>query len=99
MMDEVSSLDQKIDNSNTSLNDQEIATEAIAFASSCGFLVKNNVTNSYMHAPISLFPTPFPAEEFQKAIELSPLFGLLVDKISRDVEWLHRMLEKYVSFN
>jgi len=44
------------------------------------------------HAPMALDPTPYPAEAFFKAKRLAPLFNILIDKISRDVEWLQLVL-------
>ena len=41
------------------------------------------------HAPFSLLPATFPAVQLALATdELAPLFGLLVERVGRDVPWL-----------
>lgn len=37
---------------------------------------------------ISLVPRPFKKELYEKVVELGPIFNALVDRISRDIEWL-----------
>ena len=41
-----------------------------------------------IHAPFTLRPYKYPQTAFDKAIVLAPLFNILVDKISRDAQWL-----------
>jgi glutathione synthetase len=41
------------------------------------------------HVPFTLKPCPFPEAEFKRAYELSSLFNELVDKISKDFEFLN----------
>jgi len=47
---------------------------------------------SYICAPISLLPNVFPATAFQSAINLAPAYNLLVDRISRDADFLEQAL-------
>ncbi|CAG9311249.1 unnamed protein product [Blepharisma stoltei] len=49
--------------------------------------------NHYTHLPISLLPTPFPAEQFNKLKDLSEEFNLLMYKVHLDREWLYKVLE------
>ena len=47
-----------------------------------------------VHAPFSLFPAAYPAEQLtQASAVLAPLFGQLVDRVGRDVPWLSRTLK------
>ena len=69
---------------------------------------------AYIHMPLSLFPTPFPAELFVEALSLQPLLGNVVAGIVRDPEqniacvlkemekldeFLHKLLEISKAFN
>ena len=48
-----------------------------------------------IHAPFTLLPTSFPEEQLRDANEkLAPLFGLLVERVSRDVPWLAQTLRE-----
>jgi len=51
----------------------------------------NNVA-SYQCAPISLLPNVFPGESYSNAVSLAPHFNLLVDRISRDGDFLQETL-------
>ena len=46
-----------------------------------------------IHAPFTLDPFPFPKNEFEKAVGLAQLFNVLVEKITRNSEWLIETLE------
>jgi hypothetical protein len=39
---------------------------------------------NYVHVPFSLLPNAVPRSEFNRAMELAPLFNLLVDAIACD---------------
>jgi len=45
------------------------------------------------HSPFSLLPYDFPASAFERAVSLSKPFNKLMDRVSRDAEWLERVLE------
>jgi glutathione synthase len=49
----------------------------------------------FIHCPFTLLPSPIPQHCFQDAIDLAPLFGKLVHRISLDYEWLTHTLDKY----
>lgn len=69
-------------------------SEGVAWASCNGLLMrKADGTASFDHAPFSLLPAEFPAEQLEIATELAPLFGTLVDRIADDVPWLTRTLQ------
>ncbi len=44
------------------------------------------------HAPFSLLPAEFPADQLEHARRLAPLFGSLVERVGCDVPWLSRTL-------
>ncbi|KAF9068612.1 hypothetical protein BDP27DRAFT_1327004 [Rhodocollybia butyracea] len=50
------------------------------------------VPTSAIHAPISLFPTPFPRERFQQAQRLQPLYNTLYSRIAMDDQFLDRVM-------
>lgn len=69
--------------------------ESIAYASAHGLLLASD-SGSYIHAPFSLLPIPFPLAQFDKGIQLSPLYATLVDRVSRDLPWLFATLESVI---
>ena len=50
---------------------------------------------STVHAPIALFPSPYPKSCFELAKALQPLFNHLVDAVARDDEFLMEIMSKY----
>ncbi|KAF9939807.1 hypothetical protein BGZ67_008915 [Mortierella alpina] len=46
-----------------------------------------------INAPISLFPTPFPAKAFNDAVRIQPLYNQLVHDISQDDAFLKEIME------
>src|SRR5437868_9566014 len=50
--------------------------------------------SSVMHAPISLFPSPFPRKTYYEAIELQPTFNLLFHKLSQDHEFIDHVVKE-----
>jgi hypothetical protein len=59
-----------------------------------------NVSNNsfVMHAPVSLFPSPFPRKTYYEAIELQPKFNLLFHKLSQDSEFITQVVEEYEQY-
>ena len=49
-----------------------------------------------INAPISLIPTPFPANAFRDAVRIQPLYNQLVHDISQDDAFLKEIMERYV---
>ena len=39
----------------------------------------------------------FPRKQFELGVKLSPIYGRLVDRVSRDVEWLHNCVQRVVA--
>lgn len=63
-----------------------LRTEALHLAASSGVLL--GADGPFAHAPLSLLPYPYPTSLFQQAKSLAMPFSLLVDRISRDLDWL-----------
>jgi len=52
----------------------------------------SNDPTQYIHLPISLLPSSFPKQAFQDVIAAAPVFNELVDRLSRDKEYLNNAL-------
>jgi len=74
----------------------QLATTANSFASANGVQVekkhKDSDVSYFECAPISLLPNAYPKEAFEQAQEVAPSFNLLVDRISRDGDFLVKTL-------
>jgi len=67
--------------------------EAIAWASSNGFMVRSQTNNQlFDHAPFTLYPTPYPIHLYKQAQSLAVPFNLLVDRVARNDQWLRATL-------
>jgi len=47
-----------------------------------------------VHVPLALLPTPFPRQAFVQALELATHFNILVDRVSRDSQFLQEALAR-----
>ena len=77
-----------------------LATTANAFAAANGVQVEKkhpDGTSYFECAPISLLPNAYPRAAFVQAQQLAPSFNLLVDRISRDGDFLEEALGGSVS--
>lgn len=77
----------------------EIALTATSYASANGLQVEKKQEDGgsfFQCAPISLLPNAFPRSAFEQAVEVAPAFNLLVDRISRDPEFLQETLQGVV---
>jgi len=77
------------------LSEAEVARlmgEAVAWSATNGLQMMLS-SESSTHAPFSLLPMRFPASEFNAAADLSALYNLLVDRVSRDPDWLCGVLK------
>jgi glutathione synthase len=45
-----------------------------------------------IHAPLSLFPAPFPRESFEQAQGIQSLYNVLYSNITMDTEWLDEIM-------
>jgi len=71
-----------------------LRTETLHVAASSGVLL--GADGPFNHAPCSLLPYPLPATVFSHALSLSQPFSVLVDRVSRDTEWLGRVVRTTV---
>ena len=67
--------------------------EAIDWASANGLMVRSREQpNLFDHAPFTLKPTSYPRDLYEQACSLAVPFGLIVDRIARDPDWLRATL-------
>ena len=45
-----------------------------------------------VHAPLTVRPTPFPRASFEKAKRAATVFNTLIDRVSREAEYLQKTL-------
>lgn len=81
---------------------ETLAAHASSFASAKGIQVerrrKDDPTSAYFEcAPISLLPNAYPKEAFEQAQSVATAFNDLVDRVSRDAEFLQETLGGGVS--
>eukprot|EP01137_Pigoraptor_chileana_P013412 Opistho-2@66910 len=69
--------------------DYAVAHGIVMGASTAGESGKAHVVS---HAPFTLAPSPFPASQYRAAVDLQPHFNYLVDRISRDYDFLKATL-------
>lgn len=74
----------------------KLTSHANSYAAAHGLQVEvkdsSTPSSSYQCAPISLLPNAFPAQAFQDAKTLAPYFNTLVDRISKDGDFLTETL-------
>lgn len=84
----------------TQIQLENIKEHAIAWAAAHGMLIRLKGTTenlaTFTHVPLSLLPVQIPRVHFEHGISLSPIYGLLVDRVARDLEWLHSTLASVV---
>jgi len=86
----------------TSLPLEKLANHASSYASAHGIQVErrnDDGVSSYECAPISLLPNAYPRSAFQRAKSLAKPYNDLVDRVSRDSEFLQKALGGGVSDN
>ena len=79
---------------------EKLAAHANSYASARGLQIEKRTDDGisrYECAPISLLPNAYPSSAFEKAQSLAVPFNLLVDRISRDGEFLQKTLGGGVS--
>ncbi|ORZ33437.1 glutathione synthase [Catenaria anguillulae PL171] len=54
---------------------------------------KSALSHSAVHAPIALFPSPFPKAGFEQARRLQPVFNTLVHEITKDSGFLSEVMD------
>ena len=72
------------------------AEEAISWAFQHGLVVASGkeTAGQVFHAPVALYPTPFPKDVFEFAKEITPKFAELYDKVSEDDAFMRETLSE-----
>ena len=72
------------------------AEEAISWAFQHGLVVASGkeTAGQVFHAPVALYPTPFPKDVFEFAKEITPKFAELYDKVSEDDAFMRETLRE-----
>ena len=52
-----------------------------------------------VHAPLTVLPTHFPQDSFQKAKAAMQVFNTLIDKVSQDDEYLQTTLQSAAEYD
>ncbi len=71
---------------------ESIVEEMIYYLYSKGIVMKNKDNTGVIHTPITIFPSPIPKSIFDKIEFYQIAFNKLIDKMSRDVEFLKTIL-------
>jgi glutathione synthase len=53
--------------------------------------------DAVIHAPLALFPSPFPRSCYEQAYALGPMFNLMIHRITQDRAFLSQVMERYFS--
>lgn len=74
----------------------EIAQNVTEVCPTLGLMVKSSETHkdpNYVHAPVSLFPTPFPRDLFECTLAYQPVVGRLLGGLVGDPDqYIHGIL-------
>jgi glutathione synthetase len=73
---------------------QWIVNEMISYLYTHGLVMKTKDLSGVCHAPMSVFPSPIPKNFFDKIEFYQIAFNKMLDKMSRDHEFLHNILGK-----
>eukprot|EP00478_Filoreta_tenera_P005881 GABV01007303.1.p1 GENE.GABV01007303.1~~GABV01007303.1.p1 ORF type:complete len:114 (+),score=38.57 GABV01007303.1:44-385(+) len=72
-----------------------LGPNAIAWTASHGLVMQsrdNSGLPKYIHAPVTLLPTPFPRDPFLHVVDLTADFNLMIDCLSRNPDFLVKIL-------
>jgi glutathione synthase len=75
----------------------DLKIAAMDWAAAHGLVVchPDRESRTTVHAPISLFPTPYPKSCYDLAQKLQPHYNQLVDEVARDDEFLSSVMTRY----
>ncbi|KAL8518226.1 hypothetical protein ACS0TY_009554 [Phlomoides rotata] len=81
---------------------QRIGHDALVWSSLHGLVVGDRASQNsgrvpgvgLVHAPISLFPMPFPESHWKQACEVAPIFNELIDRVSLDAKFIQESLSR-----
>ena len=76
--------------------EEQLVTDAIETCAAIGLLIKQSpephAQVEYQHAPVSLFPTPFPYQAYEKLYGWQKPMGILVASLAAKPEKIHKIL-------
>jgi len=79
---------------------EEKLNASVAYASAHGLLYGDAKDSTRCHhAPMTLVPTKFPKDSFLKGVGLALNYNLLVDKVSRDLDWVYNVLNNVLEYD
>ena len=80
---------------------QVISQDVIECCPVTGLMIKQNTERghpAYIHAPLTLFPTPYPIDRYKEAIEYQKPMGQVLSGIVQDPEQnIHSLLKDFSS--
>lgn len=84
------------------MDKDDLAVQANSYASANGIQVEKKASADsdktiFEGAPMSLLPNAYPKQAFEQAVNTAPAFNELVDKVSRDADFLEETLGGGVS--
>ena len=83
--------------------EDHLVTDAIETCSAIGLLIKQSPSPSqpveYQHAPISLFPTPFPYQAYEKIYGWQKPMGILVASLAARPDKIHKILSSFLKYD
>jgi glutathione synthase len=65
-----------------------LLSDLVQYAVTKGITMAGVEKNTYIHAPFTAKPFPYPSANFQRAVYLAPLFNNLMGKIASNSDWL-----------
>ena len=78
----------------------QVMVDAIEACAASGCLIKKHPTQDqlteYMHAPISLFPTPYPLHLYREVHNYQHPLGVLVSNLTSKPEMISSLLESFL---
>jgi hypothetical protein len=79
---------------NDELINEKIIEEMLYYLYSKGIVMKSKDFSGVIHTPICIFPSPTIKQFFNKIDFYQIAFNKLIDRMSRDVEFLKNVLSK-----
>ena len=77
--------------------------DIIETCSAIGLLIKQSSEADklleYQHAPISLFPTPYPRHIYEKVLGYQEPLGILVSKLVQKPKLIHELLAGFLQYD
>lgn len=76
----------------------DVISDIIETCAVKGTMIKANCNPDqceYVHTPISIFPTPYPYEHYQQALNLQPHLAAMVAELVRQPTHIHDILKYF----